>query len=133
MPNGHAKLETSEAPRALGPYSQGVVMLEPRPLLFISGQLPIDPKSGKMISGDIKALTKQVIDNLEAILLSGGSTLEFVVRVDVFLKDLKDFAAMNEEYAKRFSGPIPPARQTIQVADLPLGSPIEISCIAIKS
>lgn len=133
MSNGHKKLETSEAPRAIGPYSQGIALQEPRSLIFVSGQLPVDPKSGKLIEGDIQALTKQVIDNLEAVLLSGGSGLEHVVRTDVFLKDLKDFAAMNEEYAKRFNGPIAPARQTIQVAALPMGSPIEISCIAVKA
>lgn len=132
MANGQIKLETSGAPRALGPYSQGVMILEPKSLIFVSGQLPIDPKTGKLIHGDIKAMTKQVIDNIEAVLLTGGSSLDLVLRSDVFLKDLKDFAAMNEEYAKRFNGPVPPARQTIQVADLPLGSPIEISCIAVK-
>lgn len=124
------KIETSKAPKALGPYSQAVALQEGRPLLFVSGQLPIDPKTGTLITGDMRILTKQVIDNLEEILHAGGSSLDRVVRVDVFLKDLKDFAAMNEEYAKRFNGSVTPARQTIQVADLPLGSPIEISCIA---
>lgn len=121
------KIETANAPKALGPYSQGVASGS---LLFVSGQLPIDPKTGKLIEGDIKALTKQVIDNLEAVLKEGGSGLELVLRTDVFLKDLKDFAAMNEEYAKRFNGSVTPARQTIQAAALPMGSSIEISCIA---
>lgn len=124
------KIETVHAPKALGPYSQGVVLMEARPLIFASGQLPIDPKTGKLIEGDIKALTKQVIDNLEAVLKEGGSRLDLVLRTDVFLKDLKDFSSMNEEYAKRFNGKVTPARQTIQVADLPMGSLIEISCIA---
>lgn len=125
------KVDTPAAPKALGPYSQGVVVQEGRALLFVSGQLPIDPKTGTLIEGDIRSLTEQVIDNLEAIIRAGGSSLDRVVRADVFLKNLKDFAAMNEVYAKRFNGSVTPARQTIQVADLPLGSPIEISCVAV--
>lgn len=131
MTNSLKRIETLNAPKALGPYSQGIALTEVKPLLFVSGQLPIDPKTGKLIEGDIKALTKQVINNLEAILREGESRLDLVVRTEVFLKDLKDFAAMNEEYAKHFNGKIAPARQTIQVADLPMGSPIEISCIAV--
>lgn len=122
------KIETSQAPKALGPYSQAIVS---NGLCFVSGQLPIDPKTGKLIEGDIRQMTRQVINNLEAILVASGSGLELVVRTDVFLKDLQDFQAMNEEYAKCFSQETPPARQTIQVADLPKSSPIEISCIAI--
>lgn len=133
MTNPLHKIETLNAPKALGPYSQGVFVNGGNILIFVSGQLPIDPKTGKLIEGDIKALTKQVIDNLEAVLMEAGSRLDLVVRSDVFLKDLKDFAAMNEEYAKRFTGKIAPARQTIQVADLPMGSPIEISCIAVTN
>jgi 2-iminobutanoate/2-iminopropanoate deaminase len=127
------KIETQKAPKALGPYSQAIALTGAKPIIFVSGQLPIDLATGKLITGDIKTLTKQVIDHLEAILQASGSGLEWVVRTDVFLKDLKDFAAMNEEYAKRFHGHIVPARQTIQVADLPMGSPIEISCIAVQT
>lgn len=127
------KVETVKAPKAIGPYSQGVAVEAGKALLFVSGQLPVDPATGKLCEGDIKAMTKQVIDNLEAILLEGGSGLDLVVRTDVFLKDLKkDFGAMNEEYAKRFSGSAAPARQTIQASELPMGSPIEISCIAVR-
>ncbi|MFQ5730307.1 MAG: Rid family hydrolase [Waddliaceae bacterium] len=100
-------------------------------MLFVSGQLPIDPKTGEMVAGDIRLLTRQVVDNLEAILRAGGSSLQQVLRVDIFLIDLKeDFVAMNEEYAKRFKGPNFPARQTVQVSALPLGSSIEMSCVA---
>jgi len=127
------RLETSEAPLALGPYSQGIAVNNGQSFVFVSGQLPIDPKSGKLVTGDIKAMTKQVIDNLEAILHSGGSSLDLVVRAEVFLTDLKNFAAMNEEYGKRFKGSATPARQTIQVAALPMESPIEISCIALRA
>lgn len=131
MGQNKKKVETAEAPKALGPYSQAIIA-QGSSLLFVSGQLPIDPKTGKLLEGDIKSLTKQVLDNIDAILKAGGSSFEQVVRTEVFLKDVKsDFAGMNEEYGKRFTGKMPPARQTIQVADLPLGSPIEISCIAL--
>ena len=127
------RLETSSAPRAIGPYSQGTALMNGHALVFVSGQLPIDPKTSTLIKGDIKAMTKQVIDNLEAILHTGGSSLDLVLKVEVFLTDLKDFTAMNEEYSKRFNGPVTPARQTVQVVALPLGSPIEISCIATRA
>ncbi|QLH34745.1 MAG: hypothetical protein HWD61_00255 [Parachlamydiaceae bacterium] len=125
------KIATDHAPKALGPYSQGVIISSHQQLIFVSGQLPIDPGSGKLVEGDIKRLTSQVIDNIEAILNAAGSQLENVIRTDVFLIDLKEFANMNEIYAQRFKGPVLPARQTIQVAALPMGAPIEISCVAM--
>ncbi len=121
------KIDTDKAPKALGPYSQAVKSGD---FLFISGQLPIDPATGKLIEGDIQAMAKRIIQNIEAILKSAGTSLENVVRTDVFMTDLKQFGAMNEEYARAFKGPVPPARQTIQVAALPLGASLEISCIA---
>jgi 2-iminobutanoate/2-iminopropanoate deaminase len=127
------KVETKLAPKAIGPYSQGITVAQEKTLVFVSGQLPVDPATGKLINGDIRALTHQVINNIEAILKAAGSSLDQVVRTDVFLKDLQEFAAMNEEYAKRFSVHCAPARQTIQVSELPMGSPIEISCIAISA
>ncbi|MBS0654294.1 MAG: reactive intermediate/imine deaminase [Verrucomicrobia bacterium] len=123
---------TAVAPAAIGPYSQAIVVEGSRSLVFVSGQLPIDPKTGNLIQRDIAALTKQTLDNIEAILLASSSSLHNVVRTEVFLVDLKaDFQGMNEEYAKRFNPESPPARQTIQVAALPKGSLIEISCIAL--
>lgn len=124
------KIATEAAPKAIGPYSQGVIVPNNQQLIFVSGQVPIDPKSGKLVEGDIQTLTFQVIDNLEAILKAAGSSLEKVVRTDVFLTDLKEFKKMNEIYGQRFHGSVLPARQTIQVAALPMGAPIEISCIA---
>lgn len=127
------KIATEKAPKALGPYSQATsVDLTSSRLLFVSGQLPILPETGKIISGDIRAMTHQALDNLDTILKEGGSSLKCVLRVDVFLKDLNDFTAFNEEYALRFAGPKFPARQTVQVEKLPLDSPIEISCIAFQ-
>lgn len=124
------KIETTQAPKAIGPYSQGTFA---EGFVFVSGQIPLNPNSGALVEGDIKAKTKQVIDNIEAILHAAGSSLQHVVRADIFLKNLKrDFAQVNEEYAKRFNGPVAPARQTIEVSELPLGADIEISCIAVK-
>lgn len=124
------KISTDRAPKAIGPYSQGVIIPSSCQLIFVSGQLPVDSKSGKLVEGDIQNLTSKVIDNIEEILMEAGSSLEKVIRTDVFLTDLKEFAKMNEIYSKRFVGSVLPARQTIQVHALPMGSPIEISCIA---
>lgn len=126
------RINTIEAPEALGPYSQGVKISAPAELLFVSGQLPIDPKTGEVIEGDIGKLTQQVILNIAAILQEAGSSLDKVVRCEVFLTDLKHFQEMNTEYSKHFKGPCPPARQTVQVSALPRHSLIEISCIALK-
>lgn len=123
-----AKITTDEAPKAIGPYSQAVQFGS---LVFVSGQLPLDPKVGELVEPSIRTQTKQVLANLEAILKEAGSSFLHVVRCDVFLKDLQDFAVLNDEYSKVFSGPIPPARQTIQVAKLPLDALVEISCIAV--
>jgi len=124
-------IESNEAPQAIGPYSQAI---KANDFLFVSGQLPIDPETGKFVEGDMRDLTNRVLDNIEAILKEAGLKWDHVVRAEIFLKNLaQDFAAVNEEYAKRFQGDAPPARQTVQVADLPLGSPIEISCIAVTS
>ena len=122
------KIEATEAPQAIGPYSQAI---KAGNLIFVSGQLPIDPITGKLVAITIQEQTKRVLDNLEAILHKSGCTFANVVRCDVFLKDLNDFKILNEEYAKRFNQPIFPARQTIQVARLPLDALVEISCIAI--
>lgn len=121
------KIETAQAPKAIGPYSQAI---QADRLLFISGQLPIDPATGKLVENDIRIQTIRVLDNLEAILTASGCSFEHVVRCDVFLKDLNDFAILNEEYAKRFKHFAAPVRQTIQVARLPLDALVEISCIA---
>lgn len=127
------KIDTEAAPRAIGPYSQAIkIMPNQQSMVFVSGQLPIDPTTGQLVQADIGLLTKRVIDNIAAILKAAGSDLNKVVRTDVFLKDLKnDFKGMNTEYSRHFNSPTPPARQTIQVADLPMGSPIEISCVAL--
>lgn len=127
------RIETKAAPEALGPYSQAIsVDVKNSQLLFVSGQLPIDPKNGNLIADDIKKAANQVLDNIQAILEAADCAFSHVVRVDIFLKDLNDFQAVNGEYKKRFTGNHLPARQTIQAAKLPLDSPVEISCIAVR-
>ena len=123
-------IETHTAPKAIGPYSQAIAAGS---FLFISGQLPIDHETGEITSQAIEGQTEQVINNIEAILKAEGLTLSHVVKSEVFLKDMHDFAQMNTIYAKRFNGPIKPARHTVQVAKLPLDVRVEITCTAYKA
>lgn len=129
------KIETAKAPAALGPYSQAisVEVKSLQQLVFVSGQLPIDPAAGKIVSGGIAEAATQVLNNIEAILSAANCGFEHVVRVDIFLRDLNDFQQVNEIYKQRFTSPVFPARQTVQVARLPLDASIEISCIAIRN
>jgi len=119
-----------EAPAARGPYSQAIAAGD---FVFVAGQIPIDPKTGNLVEGDIGVLTMRVLDHIEAILQAAGLELKHIVKTDIFLKDLNDFQAMNAAYAKRFgSGAALPARVTIQAAKLPMDCRIEISCVAYK-
>jgi 2-iminobutanoate/2-iminopropanoate deaminase len=120
-------IHTEHAPQAIGPYSQAIAA---GPFLYISGQIPIDPQTGTLTAATIEAQTEQVLDNIEAILHAAGLKVEDVVKTEIYLKDMQDFSIVNALYAKRFSHPVKPARQTMQVAKLPLDARIEISCIA---
>ncbi|MBI2222752.1 MAG: RidA family protein [Acidobacteria bacterium] len=120
-------VSTEHAPKAIGPYSQAV---RAGNMLFVSGQIPIDPATGALIQGDIASQTRRVLDNLAAILKAAGGSLDHVVRTTVFLADMGDFAAMNDVYAGYFSNPAP-ARATVQAARLPKDARIEIDVIAI--
>lgn len=131
MASKFTAVNTDAAPKAVGPYSQGIKVESGSELVFVSGQIPLDPETGKLVEGDIRALTHRVIDNIEEILKESGASLCDVTRVEVFLTDMSDFSAVNEEYAKRFTGNPLPARQAVEVAALPLGVPIEISCVAV--
>ena len=122
-------VSTVKAPAAIGPYSQAV---RSGGFLFCSGQIPIDPATGKMVEGGIEAQTERVLRNLEAVLSAGGSTLESVVKTTVYLTDLADFPAMNAVYGK-FFGQDPPARATVQVAKLPAGASVEIDAVATSA
>ena len=117
---------TEAAPRAIGPYSQAVIS---RGLVFVSGQIPLDPATGQMVAGDIAAQTERVLENLRAILEASRSSLDRVVKTTVYLADLEEFPKMNEVYARYFPS-APPARATVQVARLPRDARIEIEAIA---
>ena len=122
-------VSTQSAPRAIGPYSQGIEARGSR-LLYLSGQIPLDPVSGDLVQGTIEEQTARVLENLGAVLAAAGAGFEQVVKTTVFLVDLADFQKMNEIYARAFTHN-PPARSTVQVAGLPKGARIEIDAIAV--
>lgn len=117
---------TDRGPKPIGPYSQAV---KANGLLFVSGQVALDPKTGEFLAGDIRQQTERVLENVKGIVEAGGSNLSHVVKTTVFLKDMNDFAAMNEVYGKFFAA-APPARATVQVARLPKDAFVEIEVIA---
>jgi 2-iminobutanoate/2-iminopropanoate deaminase len=119
-------ITTASAPAAIGPYSQAI---RTGALLFVSGQVPIDPATGNLVDGDIAVQTRRVFDNIGAILAAAGTSFDAVVRTTVYLQDMNDFAAMNAVYATYFSAPAP-ARATVQVARLPKDARVEIDVIA---
>ena len=119
-------VSSPEAPKAIGPYSQAVRSGQ---LLFVSGQVPLDPATGQIVAGDIETQTRRVFDNLAAVLKAGGRSFADVVRTTVFLADMNDFTAVNDVYGTYFSAPYP-ARATVQVARLPKDARIEIDLIA---
>jgi len=119
-------ISSSGAPKAIGPYSPAIRAGQ---LLFVSGQVPLDPATGQMIEGDITAQARRVLDNIGALLTSGGRSFADVVRTTIFLADMNDFAAVNDVYGQYFSEPYP-ARATVQVARLPKDARVEIDAIA---
>lgn len=121
-------ISTTKAPAAIGPYSQAI---EAGGMVFVSGQLPINPETGEFAEGGVKELTRQSLTNMQHILAEAGLTLDNVVKTTVFLADMSDFAAMNEVYAEFFSAPYP-ARSAVAVKTLPKGALVEIECIAAK-
>ena len=121
------KILTNNAPAPIGPYSQGIISSD---LVFTAGQIPLDPRTGQVIQGDIKAQTRQVMMNLKAILEQGGSSLGQVVKTTVFLSDMNEFAGMNEVYGEFFSANAP-ARSTVEVARLPRDVKVEVEAIAV--
>ena len=117
---------TGKAPRAIGPYEQAIKI---NGFLFTSGQIAIDPATGKLIEGDISVQTRRVLENLKAVLEAGGSSLAQVVKATVYLTDLSTFSKMNGIYAE-YLGHVKPARSTVGVASLPLGASVEIDLVA---
>jgi 2-iminobutanoate/2-iminopropanoate deaminase len=122
----HRSVVSSEAPAPIGPYSQAVVAGND---VFCSGQIPIDPQTGKLIDGDVAAQTERVLENLRAVLAAAGASFDDVVKTTIFLTDMGDFAAVNAVYEGAF-GRAKPARSTVAVAALPRGASVEIDCIA---
>ncbi len=121
-------IQISGAPTPLGPYSQAILAEN---TLYVSGQIPLNPINGNLVIDTIENATNQVLSNIFALLKEAGMNEENVVKCSIFLKDLNDFTAVNEVYSTYFTK-TPPARETVQVAKLPLDVPIEISCIAVK-
>jgi 2-iminobutanoate/2-iminopropanoate deaminase len=119
-------IHTDQAPQAIGPYSQAVKFGN---LIFLSGQIPLDPQTGQLIEGEIVAQTEQVLINLHAVLQAAASNLDRVLKTTIYLIDMNDFVAVNEVYG-RFFKQLPPARATVAVASLPRGARIEIDAIA---
>jgi 2-iminobutanoate/2-iminopropanoate deaminase len=119
-------IATDRAPKAIGPYSQAVIH---NGLAFLSGQIPLDPATGQMVEGDITVQTERVFENLKGVLAASGSSLDRVLKTTVFLKDMAEFAKMNEVYARYFTTE-PPARSTVEAARLPRDVKIEIEAIA---
>ena len=122
-------VSTTEAPAAVGPYSQAVRV---GPMLFTAGQIPLDPKSGTLVSENIGEQTKQVLENLTAVLRAEGMSFSNIVKTTVFMTNLGDFQTMNEIYATYFKD-APPARSTVQVSALPKGAQVEIEVVAVAT
>lgn len=120
------QVQTSSAPQAIGPYSQAIRCGS---LVFVSGQIPLDPTSGQLVSGGIEAQTHQVLKNLKAVVEAAGSSLDKVAKTTIFLKDMGQFQLVNEIYGGYFKAPFP-ARATVEVARLPKDVMVEIDCIA---
>ena len=124
-------VRTAEAPAAIGPYSQAVaVQVGDKRMIFTSGQIALDPKTGAMIEGDVEAQTRQVIANLDAVLTAAGAGFEHVVKTTIFLASMDDFAKVNAIYGERFATD-PPARSTVQAARLPRDAKVEIEAVAL--
>lgn len=120
-------VETRGAPAPVGPYSQAVAL---EGWVYVSGQIPLDPDTGRLVDGGIEAQTERVIANLAAVLEAAGSSLERAVKVNIYVTDLAQFTTINEIYARRFTGDPAPARATVQVAALPLGAAVEMDLVA---
>lgn len=122
-------INTKNAPAPIGPYNQAILS---KGTLYISGQIPLDPQTGELITGDIRKETKQSMENLKAILIEAGMTFEHVVKASIFLSDMNQFSEVNEVYGSYFNAETAPARETVEVANLPKFVNVEISMIAIK-
>ncbi|MCI1880923.1 MAG: RidA family protein [Sporolactobacillus sp.] len=123
------QIATEQAPKAVGPYSQAVLA---NGFLFVSGQIPLNPATGQLVAGDIKAQAERIFQNIGAILAQAGLSFSDVVSATVYLTDIHDFAAVNQVYGKFFSEGTLPARSAVQIAALPKGARLEASCVATE-
>tara|TARA_B100001750_G_scaffold242718_1_gene256632 strand:+ start:560 stop:943 length:384 start_codon:yes stop_codon:yes gene_type:complete len=121
---------TEKAPQPIGPYNQAIQYDN---MIFVSGQIPLNPSNGKLVDSGIRDETEQVMENLKHVLYKGEMKFIDVVKTTIFLKSMDDFSVVNEVYGKYFDGSEPPARETVEVSKLPLNVNVEISCIAIKN
>lgn len=124
-----SSIHTDQAPAAIGPYSQAI---RNGGMVFLSGQIPLDPATGELVGGDISAQTRRVFDNMKAVCAAAGGSLDDISRLGIYLTDLGDFAAVNAVMTEYFTAPYP-ARSTIQVAGLPKGAAVEVDAIALLS
>jgi 2-iminobutanoate/2-iminopropanoate deaminase len=120
-------VQTNQAPKAIGPYEQAI---KANGFIYTAGQIPIDPRTGSFVEGGVTDQTRQVLENLKAILEAGGSALERAIKATVFLKNMADFAAMNQVY-EQYLGAAKPARSTVAVSELPRGALVEIDLVAL--
>jgi len=120
-------VQTDKAPKAIGPYAQAI---KANGFIYTAGQIPIDPKTGNLVEGGITAQTRQVMENLKAVLVAAGSSLNQVVKATVYLRHMSEFGAMNDVYAE-YLGNVKPARSTVAVAELPRGALVEIDLVAL--
>lgn len=121
------EVKTDKAPQAIGPYSQGIIA---PPFVFCSGQIPLDPATGQLVTGGIEEQTRRVLQNVSAVLEAAGSGLDLAVKTTVYIKDMNEFAAMNKVYGEFFPAPAP-ARATVEVARLPRDVRVEIEVVAL--
>lgn len=124
------RIQTEHAPAAIGPYSQAI---RAGGVIYTAGQVGLDPETGQLVEGDVKAQARQALENVRGVLEAAGTSFTNVVKTTVFLADMGDFAAMNEVYAEFFADGAPPARSTVAVAGLPRGALVEIDCIALAA
>lgn len=127
-PSRRERIKTPDAPAAIGPYCQGLLVGD---TLYVSGQIALDPRTGQKIEGDIEEETAQILDNIGAVLRAADMDFAHVVQVTLFLRDMDDYAVVNEVYARVFSGATP-AREALEVGKLPREARVEISCIAVR-
>ena len=127
-PSRRERIKTPDAPAAIGPYCQGLLVGD---VLYVSGQIALDPTTGELVEGDVQDETARILDNVGAVLKAADLDFAHVVQVTLFLRDMDDYAMVNEVYARYFSGATP-AREALEVGKLPRGARVEVSCIAVR-